>query len=423
MKRQLKKTAVYSLFIILAAQLSMNLFIADFKISIAIIFLPVFLFLTEDFPLIPVTFCSTAGVFASRAVMFWLRTGSLGGSLPAVLPETAFYMGYGFLLYLYTFFLRDRKISGPCMALPFVLIDYAANFMELYLRLQAASLNIKNQAGILLVAALRSLVILAVLAVFDRYKLFLLKKEHEERYRKLLFLISRLNGEMIWMQKNTALIEDTMQTAYRLSEDMKKAGADPKFVNAALSVAKDIHEVKKEYFVILRGISEALDQELKSDGMYLEEMFSLLKDFAVRSAGENKKELSIQIRCEDHIFTDKQYILMSVFRNLLQNAIEAAKEPEAEILLSERSDKDTLIFEVTDHGPGIIDEYREEIFTAGFSTKINYSTGEINRGLGLNLVRDLVENKLDGHIHVESEPGKTTFTFTAPRKTIERVSE
>ena len=49
MKKTMGKVLFFSLLIILAAQLSMNLFIADFKISIAVICIPVFLFLTEGF--------------------------------------------------------------------------------------------------------------------------------------------------------------------------------------------------------------------------------------------------------------------------------------------------------------------------------------------------------------------------------------
>ena len=221
------------------------------------------------------------------------------------------------------------------------------------------------------------------------------------------------------MKKNTALIEETMRVAYRLSEEIKSSGSDTRYAVEALSVAKDIHEIKKEYFVILRGISEALEEELVSDKMELLEMFSLLKDFLYRAARESKKELSMSIRCEDTVYTDKQYILMSVFRNLLQNALEAEKDDRIEILIREHREGADYVFEVTDHGPGIKKEYLDEVFTPGFSTKIDYTTGEINRGLGLNLVQELVEEKLGGRITLNSQPGNTTFTITIPAGKIE----
>lgn len=305
------------------------------------------------------------------------------------------------------------------MMFPLLFIDYAANFTELFLRVQTEALNVKTQMGIFFIAILRFMVILAVLVSFDRYKLLLQQREHEERYRRLLVLISRLQGEMIWMKKNTALIEETMRVAYRLSEEIKSSGSDTRYAAEALSVAKDIHEIKKEYFVILRGISEALEEELVSDKMELLEMFSLLKDFLYRAAKESKKELSMSIRCEDTVYTDKQYILMSVFRNLLQNALEAEKDDRIEILIREHREGADYVFEVTDHGPGIKKEYLDEVFTPGFSTKIDYTTGEINRGLGLNLVQELVEEKLGGRITLNSQPGNTTFTITIPAGKIE----
>ena len=50
---------------------------------------------------------------------------------------------------------------------------------------------------------------------------------------------------------------------------------------------------------------------------------------------------------------------------------------------------------------------------------MNYATGEVNRGLGLNLVQDLVENSFSGHIALDSRPGKTTFTITIPKEQLE----
>ncbi|NMR85629.1 ATP-binding protein, partial [Vibrio parahaemolyticus] len=43
------------------------------------------------------------------------------------------------------------------------------------------------------------------------------------------------------------------------------------------------------------------------------------------------------------------------------------------------------------------------IFNPGYSTKINYETGEISRGLGLAIVKKIVEEELKGEIHVNSD--------------------
>ena len=61
-----------------------------------------------------------------------------------------------------------------------------------------------------------------------------------------------------------------------------------------------------------------------------------------------------------------------------------------------------FIFTVTDNGRGIDEEDLKYIFEVGFSTKFDEETGDICRGVGLSLVKDIVENKLDGRIEVKS---------------------
>ena len=418
MKKTMGKVLFFSLLIILAAQLSMNLFIADFKISIAVICIPVFLFLTEGFPLIPVTICSAIGVFALRTLMYWFQYASLDRTA-FFLPEAGFYICYGLLLFGCTRTLKGTFLNKNLAVIPLIFIDYGANLAELLLRIRMDAFEPKAQAGILLVALLRTAVIWCILTIFERYRLLLLKQEHEERYHRLLMLISKLDGEVIWMRKNTALIEETMRTSYKLFENLRSSGAEPGLASSALSVAKDIHEINKEYLLIMRGISEALDEELKSDGMHLEELLLLLKDAMALVAKEQDKELLLTLEYADNPYTDRHYALMSIFRNLFINAIEAAAGQQVRIVLSEASRDADYIFSITDYGTGIEPDYMDQVFHTGFSTKINYTTGEVNRGLGLNLVQDLVENSFSGRIALESRPGKTTFTITIPKVQLE----
>ena len=47
------------------------------------------------------------------------------------------------------------------------------------------------------------------------------------------------------------------------------------------------------------------------------------------------------------------------------------------------------IFIISDNGGGIDEESLNHIFSPGFSTKINYNTGEINRALDCQLFKIL----------------------------------
>ena len=54
---------------------------------------------------------------------------------------------------------------------------------------------------------------------------------------------------------------------------------------------------------------------------------------------------------------------------------------------------------------------------------INFQTGEVSRGLGLNLVQDLVEGELHGTIGLTSIPGRTVFTICIPLNELEVMSK
>ena len=296
MKDILKKSIFYSFAIALTSQLSINWFTANFKISIAVVILAACGLLMSNFPLIPVTFLSAIGVFSMRMIVYWITHGHWT-SPSHYMPEIAFYLCYGLLLHLYI-----RRFDHLSAAIhekrnltlgALILIDYLANFIELLVRLELSSLVLHMQSGIFLAAVMRSCLTWLVMLLFEKYRIFLIKKEHEERYQKLVLLFSKLNGEIVWMKKNTTLIEETMNNSYRLFETLRDSGDDPALASSALTTAKDIHEIKKEYLLIMRGISEALEQELENDGMYLEEVLSLLKSSITNLAESQGKTLNL----------------------------------------------------------------------------------------------------------------------------------
>ena len=78
------------LLLLLAAQLNINLFDSDFKISLASILLTVLVFIFGSFPLLPVVLLTTPGVYLSRILYAWLKTGTLDGVWLAYGPEILF---------------------------------------------------------------------------------------------------------------------------------------------------------------------------------------------------------------------------------------------------------------------------------------------------------------------------------------------
>jgi two-component system, NtrC family, sensor histidine kinase KinB len=125
-----------------------------------------------------------------------------------------------------------------------------------------------------------------------------------------------------------------------------------------------------------------------------------------------------RIRVEVRAYADLSVVLAdrralrSILDNLLANALRYTPE-EGEILLAAEEVKDSVQFTVRDTGRGIEAERLSTIFD-----RFN-PMSESSSGLGLALVRRLVES-LGGQIAVESRLGHgTTFRFTLPVAAVE----
>lgn len=106
--------------------------------------------------------------------------------------------------------------------------------------------------------------------------------------------------------------------------------------------------------------------------------------------------------------------LDQIMTNLLNNAIKYAPGG-GDITLTAKIDDDHILFSVEDHGMGIPPEHLNKVFER-FHRVDNEDNRKIyGTGLGLYLVKHLVEQVHLGHIWVESEVGKgSTFYFTVP---------
>lgn len=94
-----------------------------------------------------------------------------------------------------------------------------------------------------------------------------------------------------------------------------------------------------------------------------------------------------------------------VFNNLIKNAIQAIpyeREGKVEVHLSEK--ENNFLVEITDNGTGIADEMKNKIFTPNFTTKT------AGMGLGLAMVKNIIENS-GGKIWFETKQNIGTSFF------------
>ena len=101
--------------------------------------------------------------------------------------------------------------------------------------------------------------------------------------------------------------------------------------------------------------------------------------------------------------------LNQVWTNLIDNALDAmAGRGVLRIATARRGDR--AVVTITDDGPGIADDVLERIFDPFFTTK---GVGQ-GVGLGLDIVRRIVQGGHRGEVRVRSRPGETRFEVLLP---------
>lgn len=411
---------------IFVAQLDLNLIINGFRISLAVICLPVMTFLSSNFPVFPVTLIAAPGILLVRCAVEWAERGQLYTGILGIFPgKMLFYLMYWADCLRYMSIWLPMQHFSLLRLLPLVGIDMVSNMVEVGVRLGVRMFLPEVLLRLLIVALGRSALAAICLAALDAYGMFILNKDDRERYNHLLMLTSQLKSEVIWMNKNTNRIEDTMAVSYALYNQLNQMAVQEQsqqmeqLAQKALTVAKDIHEVKKEYYLIMNGISAALNDDDQQNGMWMRDILQTLQNSTRNGFDGFGENVQVSFSMEKNFFTDKHYELMSVLRNLINNAAEAAGEKQAQVVVSESQQGESYQLCVHDNCGGIEPEYLPSIFEPGFSTKIDYETGKVSRGLGLSLVRDIIESQMGGTIRVQSEEGCTDFIISIPQKNLE----
>ena len=106
-------------------------------------------------------------------------------------------------------------------------------------------------------------------------------------------------------------------------------------------------------------------------------------------------------------------LLEQVLANLIGNALKYHDRPDGTIIVAVSDQGDQVEFAIADDGPGIDPQYHQKIFGI-FQTLASRDTVE-SSGIGLSIVKKIVEQQ-GGGITVRSTPGEgSTFSFTWPK--------
>jgi signal transduction histidine kinase len=111
---------------------------------------------------------------------------------------------------------------------------------------------------------------------------------------------------------------------------------------------------------------------------------------------------------------DQDHIRRIIY-NLLSNAVRYTPEG-GRIQVAGKSEAEAVVLQVTDTGPGMTETQLAHLFQPYYRTEEARRSSFAGAGLGLFIVKHLVEAHA-GHIKVDSQPGQgTTFTVHLPLK-------
>lgn len=163
-------------------------------------------------------------------------------------------------------------------------------------------------------------------------------------------------------------------------------------------------------------LMSSLEKSLVVSDLQEVDMSQLLAECAAsfRPAGEKKNiEVTLRPPTESTVLTTSHKYLLRVLDNLMSNAIKFSPRERQVILSGERNGSHFLI-DIIDQGPGIPKEDQGRLFQKFVRLKNRPTAGESSTGLGLSIVKELVD-QLGGQIEVMSEVGQgSTFRVLLP---------
>ena len=419
--RDLKRMILIGLIVALVSQLYWNVFVNNFRISTSVIVLPVLL-MTLGKNLSTTATCSVTAVIV---FLFRLATAARGGaglvsSIESVFPNAVFYFCYGIIFAVVVPGKHTVSFSRLFPAVFFA--DFGSNLVELCISESMLHTMTPDKVGyLLLIALFRTFLASLILMAESHYRTLLKNEEHENRYRRLFLMTTGLKNEVYFMRKNSEEIESVMANAYRLYEKLNEMDVPDDMKHMSLAIARDVHEIKKDYIRIIQGIEEEISEEYDEKRMSFQDILKILEDTTYHMLEAKNVHIQLEFLCQDNFMTEEHYELMAVLKNLVNNAIEAIESDRkvGMIRIEEHLRDGNYIFCVTDDGPGISPRHLPNIFKMGYSTKFDHKTGNIFRGIGLYGVKMTVEEQFKGTIEVESEQGiGTHFTITIPEASL-----
>ena len=118
------------------------------------------------------------------------------------------------------------------------------------------------------------------------------------------------------------------------------------------------------------------------------------------------QHITVTIANQLPVINADRYRIQQLFQNIIGNAVNYIERPIGLVEISSEELEDCYVFSIKDNGVGIARKNHEKIF----NTFQSYTTSEHSTGLGLSIVKKIIET-YKGKIWIESEEGVGTTFF------------
>lgn len=383
----------------------------DFRVTFAVAFLSIFMLAFRNLkPFITINLIGISMMIVRSTVFVLNQNGSVMDALSAYYPMLFFYLLYS-LLFVYLD-VRKFLFSPTLLFLSLWLCDVIPNILEAIIRQEWRNIEFERIVYIIVVIALsRTVFTMLVINIMNFYVQNMKEKELRRQFNEKLIMMSGLKTELFFLRKSQNDIEDAMRRSYSIYERTKDY--DDKM--ELLSIAKDIHEIKKDYSRVIAGIEKST-HESSSMNMSFDNILGVIIEANKNLSEQRSKNINFMLRNSISTETKDYYAVISIINNLIVNSIEAIKDRGSIRINSFYADENTVRIVISDDGPGIEESDVELIFQPGFSTKYNESNGIMSSGIGLTHVKYLVDT-MKGTIEVSSRLGiGTEFVVDIPKE-------
>lgn len=211
-------------------------------------------------------------------------------------------------------------------------------------------------------------------------------------------------------EQNRVWVGLSKETAHQLGTPISSLMAWVEYLEATGADKEVTDEINKD----VQRLSTIADRFSKI-GSQPEVQLDYINDVVGNSLGYMRKRISGKVDITMHLSPDDHGVMISrplfewVMENMTKNAVDAM-DGEGRIDITTGTDHDKVFIEIADTGKGIQRKNFKNVFNPGYTTK------KRGWGLGLTLVKRIIEDYHGGRIFVkDSEVGKgTTFRIELP---------